>query len=763
MAKSIQFKISSALKNLIGRELITDEFVAIFELVKNSFDAHATKATIIFDNLDTEKNSRIIIIDDGKGMSYDDLIDKWLFVAYSAKKDKTEDTEYRDKINQRKFFAGAKGVGRFSCDRLGGKLNLITKTGDKNAGLENLRINWEDFEKNAKKEFVDVDVTHQILEDSPYRLKHGTVLEITELRDSWDRQKLLKLRESLGKLINPNQGNDSEGFSIEISVPDEKKNDEKKKEREQVNGHIRNFLFEKLGLKTTQITTEISEDGLFVTTTLKDRGKLIYKIVENNPFEETLKNIRIHLFQLNQVAKAGFTRTMGLAPVGYGSVFLYKNGFRIFPFGEEGEDSLGVDRRKQQGYNRFLGTRDIIGRIEIIGANEEFKETTSRDGGLIKNKSFENLKDFFYDYALKRLERYVVDVIKWGDSRKIPGLAQLSPGLNPEDVKPEIADMIASLSNSSEIVGLEYDKNFLNIIADSQEKSLPKLVGNLKRIAQESGNETLLKEADKMDKRIDALLSAKVEAEKGEKVAGERAKTAEQKLQDEVSENLFTKSALTTDVKEVLVLQHQIDRSTDRIKRNVDDLFEAVNRRAAKRELIGHIERISLEANKISAIVQFVTKANFNLKASEISADLVSFVKEYVENVYKEYPSTKINRPYMNFKVVTNGVKFSYKFRPIEMIIIIDNLFSNAIKARSRNVTVSFSAPKDGRLEMKVKDDGAGIVKRILPKIFNLGFTTTDGSGIGLYHVKQIVEKMGGHIEADSIEKGAEFTISIKK
>ena len=196
MAKNIRFKISSGLKNLIGRELITDELIAIFELVKNSFDAHATAVTLTFENLLDENNSKITIADNGKGMSYDDLINKWLFVAYSAKSEGVEDSgEYRDKINSKRLYAGAKGVGRFSCDRLGAKLNLITLKDTKNAKTENLLVDWADFEGDAKKQFVDVDVKHQTLKDSPHKMKHGTVLEITGLRDTWDRKRLLQLKQ----------------------------------------------------------------------------------------------------------------------------------------------------------------------------------------------------------------------------------------------------------------------------------------------------------------------------------------------------------------------------------------------------------------------------------------------------------------------------------------------------------------------------------------------------------------------------------------
>jgi len=111
MTKKLQFRVSSALKNIIGKELITDKYIAIFELVKNSFDAYAEKVDI---NISDKK---IIIKDDGKGMNIDDITNKWLFVGYSAKADNTENRgykDYRNKIKTRHAFAGAKGVGRFA-------------------------------------------------------------------------------------------------------------------------------------------------------------------------------------------------------------------------------------------------------------------------------------------------------------------------------------------------------------------------------------------------------------------------------------------------------------------------------------------------------------------------------------------------------------------------------------------------------------------------------------------------------------------------
>ena len=148
------FKIISHLKDILGRGLVTNEFVAVFELVKNGFDAGASSVAIEVD----PEAGRIAIVDDGKGMARRDIIERWLFLAYSAKADNSEDDnlhpDYRDRIRQRDQFAGSKGIGRLSCDTLGTNLILYSRTFGETA-VQKLSINWSDFEKDSKSEFGD--------------------------------------------------------------------------------------------------------------------------------------------------------------------------------------------------------------------------------------------------------------------------------------------------------------------------------------------------------------------------------------------------------------------------------------------------------------------------------------------------------------------------------------------------------------------------------------------------------------------------------
>ena len=160
--KELSFRISSGLKNLIGRDLISDRYIAVFELVKNSYDAGASKATISFEQSD-DGTERIIISDNGCGMTYADIINKWLFVAYSEKKPQhRQQSSFRDKIKRE--VAGAKGVGRFSCDRLGALLTLVTKT-EQDKYANRVEVNWNTFELDDTEEFVNIPVHYSITED----------------------------------------------------------------------------------------------------------------------------------------------------------------------------------------------------------------------------------------------------------------------------------------------------------------------------------------------------------------------------------------------------------------------------------------------------------------------------------------------------------------------------------------------------------------------------------------------------------------------
>ncbi len=114
---TLSFRVSAGLKNLIGRDLISDKYIAVFELVKNSYDAGASKVKISY-LISDEGVRKIIISDNGSGMTYNDIIQKWLFVAYSEKKPQNRlKLTYREEI-KREVAGAAQIRNRKAAERL---------------------------------------------------------------------------------------------------------------------------------------------------------------------------------------------------------------------------------------------------------------------------------------------------------------------------------------------------------------------------------------------------------------------------------------------------------------------------------------------------------------------------------------------------------------------------------------------------------------------------------------------------------------------
>ncbi len=428
-------------------------------------------------------------------------------------------------------------------------------------------------------------------------------------------------------------------------------------------------------------------------------------------------------------------------------------------------DLLLIDKRKTQGYNRFLGTRDLVGRIEINGEQSELKETTSRDGGLVKTETYTHLIKFFEDYVLKRLENYVVNVIKWGDERINEETGELvHPELWAKDVKIQILEVITGFIKSENIIKIEYDKDFLNIIESKQDKSVDKIIKNISKIAANSNNPAIVREAAKIGKVVKEV---KADAEKDKQRADKaeaKADKVESELEEEIRQSLFQKSIIGREKQDLLSLQHQIRHTSSTISWGLDKLVEAVHKGAPKDKLIEYINGISLEVRKISSASQFVTKANFNMDATKIKGDIVAFIDDYAENVFKAIDHYIHEKNHVQITIENKAkAKFETKFRPLELTVIIDNLFSNAKKAGAKKINLTWTNSKNNTI-LSFKDDGQGILDKNINRIFDFSFSTTDGSGIGLYHVKQIVESMQGEVSVNNkLPKGTEFLISFKK
>lgn len=760
-----KFKISSALKDIIGRDLITNDFVAIFELVKNSFDAHAKGVQVEFD-----KDS-ITIVDDGKGMSRNDIISKWLFVAYSAKKTGEEDQDlprdYRDQISERRGYAGNKGIGRFSCDRLGTTLDLYTRpVGGRR--VEHLNIDWTRFERNPKREFATIGTSLSFVKNfpSPRRVKpprkNGTMLVISGLRSGWDYRKIESLRSYLAKLVDPFQT--SKGASISTHVVDE--------EWPELEGTVGNEIIDLLDQRTAKI--EVSISGETIHSTLHDRGVLIYEIEEPNPYSALADcEVNTSIYFLNRSAKHTFTSRMGLQPIQFGHLFLFVNGFRVFPVGEPTDDTFGIGRRKQQGTARYLGLRDILGKIDIRAAPGKFVEASSRDAGLIDSAATHDLHQALMRHIFSRFERYVVNV-NWVDA--LDQAREDASGLKSDTARARIIKIVQAMAGTKNVKLLNFDRELINVI-NERSADFEEAMSGLAIVAQETGDASLLARVERSRQRFIELRQAAEEAKEAAEREAQARQEAEKRARAAELHAEATASRLESVEKQAQMLLHAQEREDEELTLLHHQVIiyasevQALTRRSLRRlsseapspqSLRDDLEQINFHNSKILAVTRIATQANFKLKADRIDADIIQYMAEYTEKVATLYGD--IRRATFD----RNGITYSTEFNPIEISIVIDNLFSNAGKAEASEINFAARKSSTGKaIEIVVSDNGHGISTSVDPtKIFERSYSgSRRGSGLGLYHVTQVLEDIGGAISLDPDRDGqaAQFVIRLPR
>lgn len=386
---NVNFKFAARFSKLIGRNLISNPIVAVSELVKNSYDADANSITVKFENLVTGV-SQLIIKDDGDGMSLDDIQSKWMVVGTDNKIHNPNTKSGRRKL-------GEKGIGRFSVERLSKKLKIITTEFEKDYALV-FEIDW-DKDEDESEEFGIVD--HPVYKIPFERNIKGTEIIMQELRDEWSEDSLVDLRKELN-LIRPIDINavsyekykfPGDEVKIKLLAPDFIKNVGK------VDANFMSYrqahLYGRINkdgsaIIRVNIKSNISMSGQVIEETYSYKsdeienscGPVVYEAFVFFKDKRLYRSLDIEKKYMDDFLKS------------YCGVKIYRDGFRILPFGNVDNDWLELNAQRTKSPEHRIATQNIIGIVYITrDENPGLQDVLSREN-MYETKEFDALKNF---------------------------------------------------------------------------------------------------------------------------------------------------------------------------------------------------------------------------------------------------------------------------------------------------------------------------------------------------------------------------------
>ncbi len=387
--KQIHFNPKARLVKILGEQLIKDSTVGLIELIKNSYDADSVEVDIKMYSLN-KPEAIITIRDKGDGMDLDVFLNKWMN-PFHGHKEKQKKNNIRTALGRLPL--GEKGVGRFAAQQIGNHLIIISKKENSDEELY-VEINWKDFEAEDK-DLDEVKVNYEIREAQYFNKEEkGTYLAISDFegKPNFKENDIKKISTTLRRMKSPFKG--AEDFDVNLSFID-----------------CPEVFSRYADLSSSNI---LNKAPYKFSAIVNENGKIDYEFEFNMPNYK--KDKIVSSIEVSRVTKldlfsdiivgdffvnfhyfskdANELRAMNIEKseiVEWAGVSVYRDGIRVLPYGEKGNDWLGLDNRRIQRYER-IGNDLVIGLVEIDQAiNPTLKDKTNREG-LIENEYYDKFR-----------------------------------------------------------------------------------------------------------------------------------------------------------------------------------------------------------------------------------------------------------------------------------------------------------------------------------------------------------------------------------
>jgi len=738
----LAFSVDSQLLGELGERLVTRNYIALAELVKNSYDADATTIEVSFrggrKGKDDLAESEITLSDDGHGMSFQQVRDYWMRIA----------TPYKIREPVSPFFGrrktGNKGLGRFACRRLGRKLVLDSRarvTGTEELEWTQVIFDWAKFEAGTDLTEIPCQYTTRRIGNG----EPGLTLTIKELIDGWTdaefnllRRQILSL--SVARGVKRTGFAEDPGFEVRFDAPGFEKGV--------------GFLadqFRDAGWGTLE--GAVDEDGTVgLRLTAKELGVEEYRLPKRF---DMLGGIRFEISYIPMKDKGhwrdtstltkGLTRELMLEQAG---VRVYLDGFRVYPYGDPGDDWLSIDKdiaRRFGSADRIfeqvaskLGVgltramlvhprnNNLVGRVHLTSTeNMPFEVKLDREG-LVWNSACDQLVEavrLSLQWMVLHYNKYLV-----------------------------VIGRRAIIEAEQDFRGLTRDEGSTGEVATEQDSSVPTAIRALDLIADEAKRSHVVLRGDDKERADSRIESARQIVH----LSFDRTQTYLAILRGVAS----TGALMLNFSHEVKNLISQLDTHANTLDRISSDLPRALRDEFNSFADSLRVTRTRLEQqiNMFGALAQKTADTD---RRTILVRPLCIQVAQGFRYLTEHYGMDEIEV----------DVPDSLKAGPmleVELFSIAVNLVSNAVKAnlagQGKRVRIE-GVRKGARTILRVLDDGIGLRKENREEVFKpltsdvegrlykpLSDRIADpdlaalgrGSGLGLDIVRSIAEAYGG-------------------
>ncbi|WP_299752826.1 sensor histidine kinase [uncultured Tateyamaria sp.] len=702
---SVRFTVDAQHINRLGYELVGKQETALSELIKNAYDADATSVEIEFEDYD-KVGGNLIVTDNGAGMDAQTIRNSWMRLSTNDKGDNPVSERFK------RLRAGRKGIGRFAVQRLGKSLILETEQAGKDQGIR-VVFHWDsDFTAGTNLN----QVWHEVETYDKEPDASGTTLKIHDLRDRWTKSTIERVWKSVLFLQPP--------FDTDAAT----------------NTNASDFSVSINGVTSRQQSIELNIEEAFLNNaiatiegSIDDKGKATFRVAsEKLDLDETHQsdisfliagavNLKTHYFIYTPDAMSGMSVKLA-SDMGhkYGGLRVYRNGFRVLPYGEPHDDWLKLARdAARRNLLVPANNSNFFGHVSIDkDASPLLEETSSREG-FIENEAFEELQAF-----CRRC-------VEWAATRVASARKRKTSASQP-DFEPTYT------RKPSEIIREHIEHKNKGSNGDSEDE------GGNQNTSGDNGDkhdddtaflEHLLSKQEKFEETVDERLGQSVEYENMLRILASLG----------ISISLFGH--------EIKSASAAVDNSLAVAEIDAEKLKNDSERLQIETDLAS----LQSATNRIFDLGSYVESLVSKTRSRELTPVHVDTAVRHFLKQFQSY----LQKRHIEFDVEIEPIDLlTPEMHASELDSALFNFLTNSVKAIEKTNTNKPKIRVSGRSEgeftvISFEDNGVGVPEEVRDRVFEAFFTTTEtdgdsisgiGTGLGLQIVSDIASAYGGSV-----------------